>query len=154
MAASLRKTNYWFVRTKSMKRLDNLGKRAIIILQSTHEDENPLQRADRCFGVVGPDGEKAAAERIAKAIVEELGATLAEEADINIKARILNDVCTISIDTSGELLHKRGHKVAVNKAPMRENLSSLMLRQCGFKGKETVVDPNAFDTKQLSPEFV
>ncbi|MBV1885866.1 MAG: class I SAM-dependent RNA methyltransferase [Parvibaculaceae bacterium] len=85
--------------------------------------------------------EKAAAERIAKAVEDELGATLSEDADINIKARILNDICTISIDTSGELLHKRGHKVAVNKAPMRENLSSLMLRQCGFKGKETVIDP-------------
>lgn len=85
--------------------------------------------------------EKAAAERIAKAIHEELGATIAADADVNIKARILNDMCTISIDTSGELLHKRGHKIAVNKAPMRENLAYLMLRESGFKGKETVVDP-------------
>jgi len=85
--------------------------------------------------------EKAAAERIAKSIEDGLGATISEDADINIKARILNDTCTISIDTSGELLHKRGHKVAVNKAPMRENLAYLMLRQCGFKGKETVIDP-------------
>ena len=50
-------------------------------------------------------------------------------------------MCTVGIDTSGELLHKRGHKQAVNKAPMRETLASLFLRQCGFDGSEPVVDP-------------
>ncbi len=85
--------------------------------------------------------EKAAAERVAKAINEELGSPIATEADINIKVRILDDMCTISVDTSGELLHKRDHKTAVNKAPMRENLAALMLRQCGYRGKEPVVDP-------------
>lgn len=85
--------------------------------------------------------EKAAAERVANAIKEELGAPVSADADINVKVRILNDMCTISVDTSGELLHKRDHKVVVNKAPMRENLAALMLRQCGYKGKEPVVDP-------------
>ena len=58
-----------------------------------------------------------------------------------IRARFENDVCTIGIDTSGELLHKRGHKEAVNKAPMRETFASLFLRECGFDGTEPVVDP-------------
>ncbi len=58
-----------------------------------------------------------------------------------IKARIDDDLCTISVDTSGASLHKRGHKEAVAKAPMRENLAALFLRQCGFDGSETVVDP-------------
>lgn len=83
----------------------------------------------------------AAAERIARAIQEELGAPISQDAEINIKARIVNDVCTISVDTSGELLHKRGHKEAVSKAPMRETLASLFLRQCGFDGVEPVIDP-------------
>jgi putative N6-adenine-specific DNA methylase len=83
----------------------------------------------------------AAAERIQRAIAEELGAPHASEAEVCIKARIDNDVCTIGIDTSGELLHKRGHKEAVNKAPMRETMASLFLRQCGYDGSETVVDP-------------
>lgn len=85
--------------------------------------------------------QKAAAERITKAIEEELGAQASPDAGITIKARILDDICVISIDTSGELLHKREHKVAVNKAPMRENLASLMLRHCGYRGKEPIVDP-------------
>ncbi|HSE73636.1 MAG TPA: class I SAM-dependent RNA methyltransferase, partial [Dongiaceae bacterium] len=50
-------------------------------------------------------------------------------------------LCTISIDTSGESLHKRGHKQEVAKAPMRENLAALFLRQCGYDGSEPVVDP-------------
>jgi putative N6-adenine-specific DNA methylase len=83
----------------------------------------------------------AAAQRITKAIKDSLGAPVAEDAAVVIKARIDDDLCTISVDTSGESLHKRGHKEAVAKAPMRENLAALFLRQCGFDGSEPVVDP-------------
>ena len=83
----------------------------------------------------------AAAQRIATAIREELKAPIAKEADVVIKARIEDDLCTISIDSSGELLHKRGHKEAIGKAPMRETMASLFLRQCGYEGQEPVVDP-------------
>jgi putative N6-adenine-specific DNA methylase len=83
----------------------------------------------------------AAAQRIERAIVEELGATVSPEAEVCVRARIEKDVCSIGVDTSGELLHKRGHKQAVAKAPMRETMASLFLRQCGFDGSEPVVDP-------------
>lgn len=83
----------------------------------------------------------AAAQRIARAISEELGAPVAEDAPVRVMARIEDDLCTLSIDTSGEPLHKRGHKEAVAKAPMRENLAALFLRQCGFTGSEPVLDP-------------
>jgi putative N6-adenine-specific DNA methylase len=52
-----------------------------------------------------------------------------------------HDLCTLSVDTSGEPLHKRGYKEAVAKAPMRETMASLLLRQCGYDGSEPVVDP-------------
>ncbi|HEY4250387.1 MAG TPA: class I SAM-dependent RNA methyltransferase [Roseomonas sp.] len=83
----------------------------------------------------------AAAERIGTAIRETLGAPLAPDAAITVRARIERDLCTISIDTSGELLHKRGYKEAVNRAPMRETMASLFLRQCGYEGGEPVLDP-------------
>ena len=83
----------------------------------------------------------AAAERIERAIQDELGASPAADAAVVIKARLENDLCTISIDTSGEPLHKRGHKEEVAKAPMRETLASLFLRQCGYDGAEPVLDP-------------
>ena len=58
-----------------------------------------------------------------------------------IMARIDHDVCTLSIDTSGDLLHKRGFKASVNKAPIRENMAALFLQQCAYNGSEPVFDP-------------
>lgn len=83
----------------------------------------------------------AAAERIQKAITDSLGAPYSPEAEVRVMVRIDRDVCTISIDTSGALLHKRGFKAHVNKAPMRENMAALFLRQCGYNGSEVVFDP-------------
>lgn len=83
----------------------------------------------------------AAKQRIERAISETLGAPLSEDAPVQVKARIDDNLVTLSVDTSGESLHKRGHKAAVGKAPMRETLASLFLRQCGFTGAEPVVDP-------------
>ena len=83
----------------------------------------------------------AAAQRIETAIREDLGASISPDAELCIMARFEDNLCTISIDTSGESLHKRGYKEAVAKAPMRETMASLFLRQCGYDGSETVVDP-------------
>ncbi|MBP1807052.1 THUMP domain-containing class I SAM-dependent RNA methyltransferase [Rubellimicrobium aerolatum] len=83
----------------------------------------------------------AAAQRIETALREELGVPIADDAGIRLLARIEDDLCTFSVDASGELLHKRGHKEAVNKAPMRETLAALVLRECGYTGAEPVLDP-------------
>ncbi|WP_404379596.1 class I SAM-dependent RNA methyltransferase [Caenispirillum salinarum] len=83
----------------------------------------------------------AAAQRITRAIQEETGVPVSAEAAVAVKARIENDVCTISIDTSGEPLHRRGHKEAVSKAPLRETMAAMFLRQCGFGAAMPVVDP-------------
>ncbi|SEQ75251.1 THUMP domain-containing class I SAM-dependent RNA methyltransferase [Thalassovita taeanensis] len=83
----------------------------------------------------------AATQRIETAIRESLGAPIAADAEVRLKVRIADDLCTISVDCSGDSLHKRGHKEAIGKAPMRENLAALFLRQCGYTGTEPVVDP-------------
>jgi putative N6-adenine-specific DNA methylase len=83
----------------------------------------------------------AATQRIETALRETFGATISADAEVRVMARIEDDLCTISVDTSGEMLHKRGHKEAIAKAPMRETMASLLLRQCGFAGTETVLDP-------------
>ena len=83
----------------------------------------------------------AAAERVARAIREELGAPVAADAGLRVLVRIEDDLCTISLDTSGEPLHRRGHKQALNPAPMRETLAALFLRACGYDGCEPVLDP-------------
>lgn len=83
----------------------------------------------------------AARERIERALVECAGVTLSDTPQIALKARIEDDLCTISLDTSGEALHKRGFKQFVGKAPLRETMAALFLRACGYDGRETVVDP-------------
>ncbi|MEM9552194.1 MAG: class I SAM-dependent RNA methyltransferase [Pseudomonadota bacterium] len=83
----------------------------------------------------------AARQRIEKAIQDTLGIKVTDAAPLTLKARIDDNVCTFSIDTSGEPLHKRGFKQAVGKAPMRETMAALFLRACGYDGTETVLDP-------------
>lgn len=83
----------------------------------------------------------AAAQRVGRAITETVGAPIEAEADLRVVVRIENDLCTVSLDTSGEPLHRRGHKLAVGKAPLRETQAALFLRACGYEGREPVLDP-------------
>ena len=83
----------------------------------------------------------AVCQRIETALREEFGATFSEDATLEVMARIERNICTLSIDTSGVLLHKRGLKLAMAKAPMRETMAALLLRQCGYRGLECVIDP-------------
>jgi putative N6-adenine-specific DNA methylase len=83
----------------------------------------------------------AAAQRFKDALQEGHEIVVTEDATLVIHARFENDECTISLDTSGGSLHKRGHKDAVGKAPLRETMAAMFLRQCGYKGTEPVVDP-------------
>ena len=83
----------------------------------------------------------AASQRIARAITEGLGTPEGGEGAIRVMARIEDDLVSLSVDTSGEPLHRRGHKQATGKAPLRETLAALFLRQCGFDGGEPVIDP-------------
>lgn len=83
----------------------------------------------------------AATQRIERAIAEELGAPISPDAALVVKARIEDDLVTISLDTTGESLHKRGHKEAVAKAPLRETMAAMFLREMGFDGSQPVLDP-------------
>lgn len=83
----------------------------------------------------------AATKRVETALAENAGMVIAADAPVTLKLRIDDNRVTVSVDTSGEPLHKRGHKVAVGKAPMRETLAALFLRQCGFDGTMPVFDP-------------
>ncbi|MFP4239396.1 MAG: class I SAM-dependent RNA methyltransferase [Rhodosalinus sp.] len=83
--------------------------------------------------------DRAAAERIAGALGA-AGVPLGE-GGLRLSARIEDNYCTLSVDTSGAPLHQRGHKQAVGKAPLRETMAALFLRSSGYTGTEPVVDP-------------
>jgi len=56
-------------------------------------------------------------------------------------ARFERDVCTVSVDTSGALLHQRGWRGPQAKAPLRETLAAALLLAAGYRGDERVCDP-------------
>ena len=58
-----------------------------------------------------------------------------------ILVRIVNDVCTISADSSGELLHRRGYRQAVAKAPLRETVAAACLLATDYDGSQAFIDP-------------
>ncbi len=54
---------------------------------------------------------------------------------------ILNDQMTLSLDTSGQGLHKRGYRAIGNDAPLHETLAAGMIQLARYRGKEFLWDP-------------
>ena len=59
----------------------------------------------------------------------------------NIFVRGTDDRFTISIDSSGDLLYKRGLKKHTGKAPLRETLAAAALKLAGYDGSQPLIDP-------------
>ena len=99
--------------------------------------------------------QRAVAERVAGAISDRLEQTdppsppfgkggitdVQQTSPQLILVRIANDHCTISIDSSGELLHRRGYRLATTKAPLRETLAAAMVLASGWNGTSPFLDP-------------
>lgn len=89
----------------------------------------------------------AVAERLGKAVSAAVGARVEAAADDEpgsdsqlFIVRIFDDVCTISADSSGELLHRRGYRQAVARAPLRETLAAAMLYASEWDTGSPLVD--------------
>jgi putative N6-adenine-specific DNA methylase len=92
----------------------------------------------------------AVAERVLGAIEDRLGKSApqregSDEAEDNpaqlIVVRLERDQCQISVDSSGELLHRRGYRLATAKAPLRETLAAGMLMASGWTVEAPLIDP-------------
>lgn len=55
--------------------------------------------------------------------------------------RLAHDNCVVSVDSSGQLLHRRGYRQATGKAPLRETLAAAMLIGSGWDSAATLIDP-------------
>lgn len=55
--------------------------------------------------------------------------------------RVDHDTVTVSADSSGALLHRRGYRLATAKAPLRETIAAAMLLAAGWDGRTPLVDP-------------
>jgi putative N6-adenine-specific DNA methylase len=95
--------------------------------------------------------EGAVAERLARVLADRIGAGVQAAGDDDedddvahsrlVIIRFFRDVCTISADASGALLHRRGYRQAVARAPLRETLAAAMLLATGWRGESALLDP-------------
>jgi len=61
--------------------------------------------------------------------------------DIQLNLYVNTDFAIMSIDTSGQPLHKRGYRQETVEAPMQESLAAALLVLAGYQGTEVVCDP-------------
>jgi putative N6-adenine-specific DNA methylase len=59
---------------------------------------------------------------------------------VGLTLRVLKDVATVSVDTTGELLYFRGYRQEVGRAPMRESLAAGLLRLAKWSPPEPLWD--------------
>ncbi|MCY1055855.1 RNA methyltransferase [Nannocystis sp. SCPEA4] len=55
--------------------------------------------------------------------------------------RLERDRCTVSVDSSGDPLHRRGYRLATAKAPLRPTLAAALLAAVGWRPGEPLLDP-------------
>ena len=94
-------------------------------------------------GAIAERLEQAIARRVKRDVVVS-GGEEDDEAEPNAQifvVRVERDEFTISADTSGALLHRRGYRQAIAKAPLRETLAAAMLRGSNWNAKTPLVDP-------------
>jgi putative N6-adenine-specific DNA methylase len=91
----------------------------------------------------------AVARTVVEAIAERLGQPSpvikadddSDQSPQSIVVRLVDDQCTVSVDSSGVLLHKRGYRQAVAKAPLRETLAAAILFASGWDKLSPLLDP-------------
>jgi len=65
----------------------------------------------------------------------------AEDPDLRIDAHLFRDRCTLSIDTSGEALHKRGWRRVQGRAPLAETLAAAVVTLSDWDRRSPLLDP-------------
>ncbi len=61
--------------------------------------------------------------------------------DLSLNVHIAGEQVTLSLDSSGDSLHKRGYRVAKTEAPINEALAAGMLLMAGWHGQSDFYDP-------------
>lgn len=61
--------------------------------------------------------------------------------EVQFNLHVSEDKCTISLDSSGKSLHKRGYRYNEGLAPINETLAAAIVQMTGWDGKQTLIDP-------------
>ena len=65
----------------------------------------------------------------------------AENPDVRINIYLMGNHCILSLDSSGESLHKRGYRIGQGDAPINEVLAAGMILLTGWHGEKDFIDP-------------
>ena len=81
-----------------------------------------------------------------KAIISKLASTLGGSFDesgavYDVEVSLYGDVATVTLDTSGEGLHKRGYRTYLGDAPIRETLAAAMIELSVWNPDRAFIDP-------------
>ena len=63
------------------------------------------------------------------------------EEGLELHVRFHRDRCTLSLDTSGEHLHRRGYRLLTSEAPLRETLAASVLLASDWAAHDLILDP-------------
>ena len=90
-----------------------------------------------------PDCQAIIKKAASKRLGEKYGISWLPETGIKFQLHftILNDQVTLSLDTSGQGLHKRGYRAIGNDAPLHETLAAGMIQLARYRGREFFWDP-------------
>lgn len=61
--------------------------------------------------------------------------------DVRINVHLHKNICTISLDSSGDALDRRGYRLERNEAPLRETLAAAVVALTGWDGSMPLADP-------------
>ena len=61
--------------------------------------------------------------------------------DFRINVHLFRDTCTVSLDSSGQSLHKRGYRRSTGQAPINEVLASGLIQLSGWDRVQPLIDP-------------
>ena len=61
--------------------------------------------------------------------------------DVSFNIHVAEDQCTLSLDSSGESLHRRGYRQEQVEAPLNEVLAAGMILMTGWRGECDLIDP-------------
>jgi putative N6-adenine-specific DNA methylase len=122
------------VAERMMSALTGSVSRSIELSSAGINDEG--DDADHAEGAVHTEGAKRAEEADDGKTVPGVGG----EAQLFV-VRIVHDRVVVSADSSGELLHRRGYRQEIAKAPLRETLAAAMVLASGWRKGEQLLDP-------------
>ncbi|MCP5107607.1 MAG: class I SAM-dependent RNA methyltransferase, partial [bacterium] len=126
----------------------------VLYKKAYHFQWSDILRLDRTFAIQANVSHseithsRFAAQRLKDAIVDYFRKKYGKRPDVNprdphilLNLNIRENQAVISMDTSGQSLHRRGYRISSVTAPMQETVAAAVIRLSGWKGEKPLLDP-------------